>query len=431
MSITRRVTFRLYPTKAQVKTLSYWRRLHKDLYNAAISNRQTQYKHFSKSVDYYEQQNCLPDFKEVWHEYKQLGSHALQATLKRVDMAYQRFFKGLGGYPKFKSIRHYSGWTYPCIAGWKTLTNGKNGFLELSNLGKVQMRGTARTWGKPTTCTVVNRQGVWYASFTVQCLPRRETGTGAVGLDFGCLTAVAMSDGTMVENPRFLATIKAKISKASKAKRRKVKPDFKKRTRGVLSKNPRESSVKIKASKRWRKANKKVSKLQRKVAFQRQNWVHQTATQIVCSNSMVATEKLNIKGMTCKPKKGSKRKRQKTGRNRSMLDVGMGALRKAIEYKLAEAGGIFIEVPTVKVKPSQTCPSCGIQKKKELSERVHSCPCGLTCDRDVAAAQVMLNWATGLGTSLDKRGSDSSTSIHCGGFKQLAEMKRQKPRSSS
>jgi len=336
MTITRRVTFRLYPTKAQTKTLSYWRRLHKDLYNAAVKNRKTQYKHFKKSVDYYEQQNCLPEFKEVWHEYKLLGSHALQATLKRVDMAYQRFFKGLGGYPKFKSIRHYSGWTYPCIAGWKTLTDGKNGYLELSNLGKIQMRGTARQWGKPTTCTVVNRQGVWYASITVQCLPTRETGIGAVGLDFGCLTAVAMSDGTMVENPRFLATMKAKISKASIAKRRKVKPDFKK---------------KIKASKRWRKANKKVASLQRKVAFQRQDWVHQTATQIVSSNSMVATEKLNIKNMTRKPKKahesadrlclpqnsrkgGSKRKRQKTGLNRSLLDVGMGALRSAIEYKL-------------------------------------------------------------------------------------------------
>lgn len=390
--ILRRVTFRLYPTKAQLKTLSYWRRLHKDLYNAAVANRQTQYKRFKKSVDYYEQQNCLPDFKEVWYEYKQLGSHALQATLKRVDMAYQRFFNGLGGYPHFKSIRHYSGWTYPCIAGWKAITDGKNGCLELSNLGRIQIRGKARQWGKPTTCTIVDRHGVWYASFTVQCLPIRETGTGAIGLDFGCLTAVAMSDGTRLSNPRFLATAKAKITKASRAKRRKVKPDFKK---------------KIKASKRWRKANKKVAKLQRQVANQRQNWVHQTATQIVCSNSMVATEKLNIKGMTRKPKPGSKRKRQKTGRNRSMLDVGMGTLRAAIEYKLAEAGGIFVEVPTVKVKPSQTCPNCGNQKKKEISERVHNCPCGLTIDRDVAAAQAMLNWATGLGTSLGKRGSDS------------------------
>jgi putative transposase len=416
MSITRRVTYRLYPSPSQVKILGEWRRLHCYLYNAAVANRKTQYKHFKLAVDYYEQQNCLPEFKETWTEYKQLGSHALQATLKRVDIAFQRFFKGLGGYPKFKSIRHYSGWTYPCISGWKALTNGKNGHLELSNLGKIKMRGSARVWGKPTTCTIVNRQGNWYASITVQCVPVRETGVNAIGLDFGCLTAVACSDGTVVENPRYLAATQAKIRIASKSKRRKTKPDFKK---------------KIKASSRWKKANKKVVKLQRQVGAQRQDWVHKVAAEIVSSNSLVATEKLNIKAMTRKPRIGSKRKAQKTGLNRSMLDVGMGALRSAIEYKLAEAGGIFVEVPTQKVKPSQTCPQCGSQKKKELSERIHSCSCGLTCDRDVASAQVMVNWAMGLGTSLNKRGSDSSTSTHCGGFKQLSEFKRQKPRPSS
>ncbi len=83
--------------------------MHQNLYNAAIANRKTQYERFGHSVDYFEQQNCLPAFKEVWPEYKTLGAHALQATLKRVDIAYQKFFKGLGGYPKFKSIRHYSG----------------------------------------------------------------------------------------------------------------------------------------------------------------------------------------------------------------------------------------------------------------------------------------------------------------------------------
>lgn len=98
--------------------------------------------------------------------------------------------------------------------GWLEVTNCLVGLKPALNFQ------AQPPWGKPTTCTIVNRQEVWYASFTVQCLPSRETGTGAVGLDFGCLTAASMSDGTMVENPRFLATMKARISKASKAKRR-------------------------------------------------------------------------------------------------------------------------------------------------------------------------------------------------------------------
>jgi len=113
----RRVTFRLYPNKKQEQILRDHRKLHKDLYNAAVSNRFTQYQKFGHRVDYFEQQNSLPAFKEVWTEYKECNCMTLQATLKRVDFAFQRWFKGLGKRPKYKSIRHYSGWTYPSKTG--------------------------------------------------------------------------------------------------------------------------------------------------------------------------------------------------------------------------------------------------------------------------------------------------------------------------
>jgi transposase len=350
-------------------------------------------------------------FKDCWVEYKALNHGSLQATIKRVDFSFQRFFKGLGGYPKFQSIRNYSRWTYTdAKQGFKVHSTGVNGYLELRDLdASIQMRGKTRTWGKPTTCTIVYRNGQWFASITINCLVVvRETGTGAVGIDFGVLTAAALSDGTRIENPKLLAKTQGKIRSFSKSKRRKRSPNFKK---------------KIKGSKRWRKVSKQVSKLQRQAANSRQNWVHQVAAQIVSNNSMVATEKLNLKGMTATAKKG-KRKRQKTGLNRSVLDVGMGMLAIAIEYKLVEAGGIFVEVPTQKVKPSQTCPSCGNQKKKELSERVHNCSCGLTCHRDIAAAIVMLNWARG--QELSSPNVDGSSSTDCGSMKQLAQVKRQK-----
>jgi putative transposase len=387
--------------------------MHKELYNSAIANRRTQYERFGHSISYYEQQNSLPAFKEVWTEYKQLGSQSLQATLKRVDLAYQSFLKGLRGKPKFKSIRHYSGWTYPATSGWKVHTTGDNGYLELTDLRlSIRMRGKARTWGKPTTCTIVYRQGCWYASITVECTPVRELGTGAIGVDFGTYHAAALSDGTVIDNPRFLAQATDKIKKASKQKRRKRAPNFRK---------------KIKASKRWKKATKQVSKLQRKVTNQRQDWVHKVATQIVSGNSLVATEELNFKGMTRKAKKGSKRKAQKTGLNRSLLDVGIAALTNAIEYKLPEAGGFLVKVPTKTVKPSQTCPDCGHQRKKDLSERVHICSeCGATYDRDIAAAMVMLSWAQG--TRVLNRGEEVPTSSprHTGGWKQTTSLKRQK-----
>ncbi|MDJ0713291.1 MAG: transposase [Prochloraceae cyanobacterium] len=109
-----------------------------------------------------------------------------------------------------------------------------------------------------------------------------------------------------------------------------------------------------------------------------------------------STEKLNVKNMTRKAKKGSKRKRQKTGLNRNILDVGMGMLLSAIKYKVNEAGGFFLEAPSTKLKPSQRCSKWGHVQKKLLSQRVHFCSkCNYETDRDVNAAEVILSWALG------------------------------------
>ncbi len=449
--LTRRITFRLYPSASQEQKLFDARRLHAYLYNAAVANRKTQYQKFGHSVDYFEQQASLPAFKEVWTEYKALNAGSLQATLKRVDFAFVRFFQGLGGYPKFRSIKNYSGWTYPDgRQGFKAHTSGKNGYLELTDLKvKIQMRGQARTWGKPTTCTIVYRLGKWYASITVKCLPERKTGTGAIGLDFGCSTAIADSNGNLINPPKFLFLAQKKINQTSKQLRRKRKPERNGHIK--LTGFPRQSCPrKCKASRRWKKVQKKISKLKKKVAQQRQNWVHHQAKEIVSDNCLIATEKLTLKNMTRKAKKASKRKRQKTGLNRSILDVGIGMLKQAIAYKAKEAGAIYLEAPTRILKPTQRCAVCWKVTKKDLSDRIHICSnpkCNHSENRDVNSAQVCLAWASGAtplgfpeqgnahqerGQELSSKTADESSSTanpkvkHCGGFQQLAQVKRQK-----
>jgi putative transposase len=387
--------------------------MHKDLYNAALYHRQTEYQKFGNKVDYLQQQNCLPEFKKCFPEYKELGSHALQATIKRVDFAYARFFKGLGKYPRFKSIRHYSGWTYPCIAGWQVETNGKNGHLTLSNLGRIQMRGKARTWGNPTTCTIVYRNGYWYVSITLRCQPQRQTGAGAVGIDLGCKEAITLSTGEKISKPEFLKTGQQKVKAASKRLRRKRAPNRNK---------------KVKASRRWKRERLVVCKLQRKVTRQREDWLHKTTSNIVSGNSLIAGELLYVKAMTGKAKKG-KRKKQKSGLNRSILEVGFGMIGDLLTYKAAEAGGFYVESPTRTLKPTQRCAKCWELTPKTLSDRIHVCSnpnCQHTEDRDVNAALVNIAWAWGQELSSIDAESPSSTS--CSSMKQLGALKRQKLR---
>ncbi|GJD17372.1 hypothetical protein RIVM261_023280 [Rivularia sp. IAM M-261] len=132
---TRKQTFRLYPNKEQEQKLFEVRRLHAYLYNACIADRRFEWKKNEKTVTYFDQQNCLPEFKEEWPEFAFLHSQALQATVKRVDLAYNSFFQGLRGLPKFKSIRDYSGWTYPATSGWKVNSNGKHGRITRLGFG--------------------------------------------------------------------------------------------------------------------------------------------------------------------------------------------------------------------------------------------------------------------------------------------------------
>lgn len=408
--LTRRTTFRLYPTKQQTEKLFDWKRLHCYLYNAALADRRNMYKRWGISVDYYGQQNCLPAFKAEWPEFVELGSQALQATLKRVDFAFQRFFKGLGGYPKFKANRFYSGWTYPAKAGWKALTDGKHGRLNLSNLGSIKMRGQARTWGTPTTCTIFYRHNKWYASITLKCEPQRETAGGAIGLDLGCKDAVSFSDGEKVAKPAFIATADKAVKQASKRLRRKRSPNRNQR---------------IKGSRRWRIERDRVSQLQRKVTRQRDNWIHQLTSDIVSRNSLIAGEQLNVKGMTAKAKKG-RWKKQKAGLNRSILSVGFGKIGQFLEYKSAEAGGFYIESNTRKLKPTQRCAKCWELTPKTIADRMHVCSnpnCTHVEDRDVNAAQVNLIHAKGSEPASSRR---VTTSTDCGSKKQVAALKRAK-----
>ena len=96
-----------------------------------------------------------------------------------------------------------------------------------------------------------------------------------------------------------------------------------------------------------------------------------------------------------KPKKGEKGGEYlpngasaKSGLNKSIQDAGWGMFVSMVTRKAEEAGRTII-----KVSPhftSQICSRCGQVRKKDLSERWHSCDCGAELDRDVNAARNIL-----------------------------------------
>jgi putative transposase len=129
-------------------------------------------------------------------------------------------------------------------------------------------------------------------------------------------------------------------------------------------------------------------------------------------SSLISVESLNTLSMSAS---GGNRKK---GLNREILSAAPGAFHQMLKYKAEEAGIEWIEVPTRQVKPTQTCHGCGRQEKKPLSQRWHSCVCGVSCSRDENAAKVILNWAL--------FGSASGQELsRCGGA--LAPVKQETP----
>ncbi|WP_367182964.1 RNA-guided endonuclease InsQ/TnpB family protein [Meiothermus sp.] len=253
-------------------------------------------------------------------------------------------------------------------------------------MGAIRARGKPRQWGEPRQVTLTRTSHGWYATITLRCQPTRKSGNGSVGIDLGVEAVATLSDGTRVENPRFLKRASSRL-------------------RGLQRKLSRQKRF----SNRWKRTKQAIARLHRRVANQRDDFQHKLTAGWVARYGLIATESLKVKAMTAKGGRG------KAGLNRAMLDVGMRGILQKLAYKAKEAGTRLVEVPTPKVKPSQTCPLCLRQEKKLPSQRVHRCPCGCAMPRDQAAALVMLRWALDPGCTGSSPSRRESTPWEPGG----------------
>lgn len=400
--VKRKITYRLYPSKKQTSVLYDVLRLHQRLFNAALEQRIDAYKKSKKTLSFVDQCRELTILRNEIVEYKEHSCAAQQVTLKRLDLAFKSFFKRVkakdkkAGFPRFKSLDRYPGFGYKNEGdGWRLLAGEKhkNGFLRLSQIGQIKIRGQAKHLGTPKTCEIQHKQGKWYASVSIDCETTRTSGQEAVGIDWGLETFATMAKhgglSESIKNPRFLKnqlkTLKTKQQNLSRKKH---------------------------GSNNRKLAKQAVAKLHAKITNTRKEFLHQTTAKIIKDSALIAVEKLNIKGMSSAG--GSYKK----GLNREILSAAPGLFHQMLKYKAEEAGVEWVEIPTRQVKPSQTCHGCGRQEKKTLFMRKHACECGVSCSRDENAAKVILNWAL--------FGSASGQELsRCGGA--LAPVKQETP----
>ncbi len=346
--------FRIFPSKAQTTKLVNTLDLCRDLFNASLQERRDAYKLNRISLNYYDQANQLPEIKVTNPEYLGVHSQISQDVLKRVDKAFQAFFRrvksrqGKAGFPRFQNKQRYNSFTF-AQSGFSISDNR----LTLSKIGKVKIKLHRAIVGKIKTLTVSRDScGKWFACFSVETAKEiLEPTNKSVGIDVGISTFATLSDGIEIDNPRFLKT------------------DEK-----ILATAQRRLSKQQKGSNERHKKRKIVAKIHNRIKNKRTNFVHQVSRFLVNSYDVLVFEDLNISGMM-----------KNHCLARSIADVSWAQTIEYTSYKAENAGKKML-----KVRPnftSQDCSNCGNRQKMPLELRLYECSnCHISIGRDINAA---------------------------------------------
>jgi len=356
--------FRIYPNKNQEVILNRTLSTCRHLYNNSLAERKKQaelnklkrdFQVFPWGkpdwINYYDQANQLPMSKTSYQ--KEVHSHVLQNTLKRVDRSFQNFFKG-AGYPRFQGRNRYNSFTYPDSESGYKLKDGK---LNLSKIGNISIILHREIEGKTKTCTIKKDIDQWYAAFSCEIEnPVPVEIKTRTGIDVGLIDLITLSNGEQIKPPKFLRESEDKLTQEQKRLSRKKKRSGKRNKQRII-----------------------VAKVHRKIRNQRKDFAHKTSRMLVDTYNLIKFEDLQIKNMV-----------QNHHLAKSISDAGWYQLMNFTKSK-AECAGKIVEF----VNPSgtsQNCSGCYNPVPKDLSVRTHICPfCGLVLDRDHNAAINILN----------------------------------------
>jgi putative transposase len=347
--------YRFYPTDQQQQSLAQLFGCVRVVWNDALalskSDKYPGYNSLSKLLTQSkktEERQWLNDVSSV----------PLQQSLKQLETAYKNYFDSLKGkrkgrkvgQPRFKKKTNDQSATFT-----KAAFSIKNGKVVLAKIGNLEPIWSRELPSEPSSVTVVkdcaNR---YFLSFVVEIEPVQvDAKNQSIGIDLGIKTFAVMSNGEKAASPNYSKQDR-KIRKLQKKLARQQK-----------------------GSNRRNKTRIQIAKLHNRIADTRKDFLHKLSTKIVSENQTIVLEDLNVSGMV---------KNRKLARSISLQ--GWREFRRLCEAKSEKFGREFHVInrwePT-----SQVCSECGYKwGKLDLKIRSVQClNCGTAHDRDENAAK--------------------------------------------
>lgn len=362
MKIFKSYKYRIYPDKEQCTLIQKTFGCCRFVYNNVLSYRNDVFRNQKKYIGKFECTKYMVDILKSEFEWlREVDKYSLQNSIFDMDIAYQKFFKKQGGFPKFKSKHERNrSYTTNCCYPKHTVPNIEVSFerkrIKLPKLKWIKAKISRTFDGKIKSATVSQApSGKYFVSILVEeeqaKLPKAEK---SVGIDLGIKDLVITSDGEKFDNLKLIKKYEEK-----------------------LSREQRKLAHKQKGSKNREKQRIKVAKIHEKIANARKDYLHKISRKLINENQVIVSEDLSVSNMV-----------KNHNLAKAISDCGWGELTRQLQYKAEWYGRTYIKIGRF-VPSSQTCHVCGYQDKetKNLKVRKWTCPqCGAEHDRDINAA---------------------------------------------
>lgn len=352
--------YRIYPDNSQKELLAKHFGSVRFIYNRALEIKTQAYSANEVNISRYELSAQLKDLKREYPWLKEVNSQSLQTALLHLDIAYTAFFKKKAKFPTFKKKSNRQSFTCPQNVridnGRLYIPKFKDGIEIMQHRplnGSIHSATISKTPTDKYFVSILVETGVPIPDKNPIC---KKT---AVGIDVGIKTFATLSDGTEIENPKYLR---------NSLKRLKVLQ--------------RRASRKVKGSNNRKKANKKVAVIHERITNQRKDFLHKVSDAITKQYDTICIEDLSASNME-----------KNHHLAMSINDAGWGTFITYLKYKSEWRGKNVIEIG--RFDPSSKMHNgCGyINKDLKLSDREWVCPkCGEIVQRDINASKNILDW---------------------------------------